>query len=590
MATADVDLTPTSRTSRQHLIAVLAEGRRAQLTGLGLLVLAGSALPLAGPQLLRLFIDNATLRRPGSLLVLLAAGFLAVSLVQHLLSVVVGYASTHFAWVATNALRERVARHVLELDQSFHDEHTPGELIERTDGDVTALSSFVSSFLVHVVGSLLTLLGVLVVVFLEDWRIGLGMAGFVLVGALTIGGLRNFAVPRATERREASARLFGEIEERLTGAEDLRANGGGEYAVRRFQQVVAHFIRASMRARYAMRTMWVTTGAVFALGSVLSLLAGTLLFQAGAISLGTVYLLFRYTSLLRDPLEQISEQQQLAQDAVAGFARVQELLGEQPSIHDAGRTRLPGGPLDVELDGVGFTYPNDAKVLHDVDLRLRPARVLGVVGRTGSGKTTLTRLLLRLLDPAEGVVRIGGVDIRDVPLAELRRRVALVTQDVQLFDATVRENLTLFGVHRSDDAELVRVLEELGLGPWFGALPEGLDTRLGPSGAGVSAGEAQLLAFARVFLRDPGVVILDEATSRLDPVSEERIEQAVGKLLQGRTAVLIAHRLGTLDRADEIVVLDHGRVVEHDTRPALLQDSGSRFAGLLATASEGVPR
>ncbi|MBM7784997.1 ABC transporter ATP-binding protein [Tenggerimyces flavus] len=590
MATAEVAFP-----SRQRLIGVLARGREPQLAGLGVLLIASSALPLAGPQLLRAFIDHAAQGRSVSFLAGIAAAFLGVSLAHQALSVVVGYVSTHLAWVATNALREEVARHALDLDLSFHDGHSPGELIERTDGDVTALSTFMSSFVVQVAGSALTLLGVLVVVLLEDWRIGLGMFGFVLIAALTLGKFRDFAVPRATVRREASARLFGEIEERLTGADDLRANGGGAYAVRKFQQALAFFIRASIRASMATRTMWVITAAVFAVGGVLSLAAGTLLFQAGAISLGTVYLLFRYTSLVRDPLEQISEQQQIAQEAIAGFARVQQLLDERPTVRDNGTKTLPAGPLSVTLDQVSFAYHSGTNVLHSINLDLQPGKVLGLVGRTGSGKTTLTRLLLRLLDPTEGAVRVGDLDLRNVQLESLRQRVALVTQDVQLFGANVRDNLTLFGAHRADDDRLVELLDDLGLGQWFRALPDGLDTMLGPDGAGVSAGEAQLVAFARVFLRDPGLVVLDEATSRLDPLSEERIERAIDNLLDGRTAIVIAHRLGTLHRADEIVVLDHGRIVEHGPRQALVDTRASRFAGLLATASgqqdsEGVLR
>lgn len=585
MATAEV-----AYSSRLRLVGVLAKGREPQLAGLGVLLVASSALPLAGPQLLRAFIDHAAQGREVSFLAGIAAAFLGVSLAHQALSVVVGYVSTHLAWVATNALREEVAKHALDLDLAFHDRHSPGELIERTDGDVTAMSTFLSSFVVQVAGSTLTLLGVLVVVIVEDWRIGLGMLGFVLIAALAIGKFRNFAVPRATEKRAASARLFGEIEERLTGAEDLRANAGGTYAVGKFQRALAFFIRASIRASMATRTMWVITAAVFAAGGVLSLAAGTILFQAGAISLGTVYLLFRYTSLVRDPLEQISEQQQVAQEAIAGFTRVQQLLDERPTLEDTGTRTLPAGPLSIQLDAVSFAYHSGTNVLHEIDLVLEPGKVLGIVGRTGSGKTTLTRLLLRLLDPTEGAVRIGETDLRNVQLDSLRQRIALVTQDVQLFGANVRDNLTLFGAHQTDDNRLVEIFDDLGLGPWFRALPNGLDTMLGPDGAGVSAGEAQLVAFARVFVRDPGVVVLDEATSRLDPISEERIERAIDKLLAGRTAIVIAHRLGTLDRADEIVVLENGHIVEAGPRQALVDAATSRFKGLLATASEGVLR
>jgi ATP-binding cassette, subfamily B, bacterial len=571
------------------LLAVLARGRLAQILGLGALLVVSSAVPLVGPQFMRVFIDEAVAGRPLSLLAAIAGGYVAVSFLQQTLRVVVAHASTHLTWVATNALREDVAGHVIGLDLSFHERHSPGELIERSDGDITALASFASSFLVQVVGSALTLLGVLIVVFVEDWRVGLGLAVFAAVAGVVIGRLRHSAVPMAVDRQAASAALFGELEERLGGAEDLRANAGGAFAVRRFQRALERLVRVSRRASLASRSNWVITLAVFAAGGVLSLLAGTLLFRAGVISLGTVYLLFRYTDLLRGPLEAISGQLPKIQEAIAGACRVRQLLAERSAVRDDGRSTLPTGPLSIELDGVGFAYRNGSNVLDGLSLTVAPRSVLGVVGRTGSGKTTLTRILLRLLEPTEGAVRVAGTDVRDVRIEDLRKRVALVTQDVQLFEASVRDNLTLFGAHRADDEEMVGVLDDLGLGPWYRALPSGLDTLLGPGGAGVSAGEAQLVAFARVFLRNPGLIVLDEATSRLDPESEARIEHAIERLLVGRTAILIAHRLGTLDRADQILVLEQGRIVEHGPRRILVDDSGSRFAGLLAAAS-GIAR
>jgi ABC-type multidrug transport system fused ATPase/permease subunit len=572
------------------LLAILARGRVARLAALGALLVVSSAAPLAGPQLLRRFIDEAAAGRPLSLLALIAGGYVVVSFVQQAIGVAVAHASAHLAWVAGNDLRHRVARHALGLDLSFHERHSPGQLIERTDGDITALSSFLSSFLVQAVGSALTLLGVLVAVFVEDWRVGLGLTVFAVVAGATIGRLRRSTVPAATERRIALAALLGEIEERLGGAEDLRANGGGAFAVGRFRRTTGHLVGVSRRASLASRTNWVLTLAVFAAGAVLSLSAGTALFHAGAITLGTVYLLFRYTDMVREPLERIFEQLPKVQEALAGFARVGELLAHRSAVPDDGRAALPPGPLSVELDDVGFAYREAVPVLDGLSVTIEAGTVLGVVGRTGSGKSTLARLLLRLLDPVEGTIRVAGTDLRDVRITELRRRVALVTQDVQLFDASLRDNLTLFGTDRAADDEMIDLLDSLGLGPWFRALPSGLDTVLGPGGAGVSAGEAQLIAFARVFLRDPGLVILDEATSRLDPASEARIERAVDRLFAGRTAVVIAHRLGTLDRADRILLLERGRIVEQGTRRALAADPASRFAGLLAMASGSTPR
>jgi ATP-binding cassette subfamily B protein len=580
--------TPAVPEALWRVLGGLLSGRRGRLALFGVTLAVSSALPLAGPQVLRAFIDDAAAGEPLAVLGLIAGGYVAVAIARQALVVAATYGATHLAWTVTNDLREVMFRHILKLDLSYHGSHPPGELIERADGDVTALSTFVSSFVVRVVGSALTLVAVLVLVLLEDWRIGLGMVGFAAVAAVTIARLRTSAVPQASERRAAAAGLFGEIEERLAGAEDLRANAGGGHALRRFHEVTRLVYGRSKRAAIASSRIYLITMAVFVAGGALSLAAGAALYQAGTISLGTVYLLFRYTSLLREPLEQISTELQHVQGAVAGFVRVNQLLAERPSVTDAGERTLPAGPLPVELAGVGFAYRDGVRVLDGVTLQVPAGGVLGVVGRTGSGKTTLARLLLRLADPTDGVVRLAGLDLREVRLAALRTRVGFVTQDVQLFRASVRDNLTLFGAVAADDARLAEVLDDLGLGRWRRDLPDGLDTTLGGDGAGVSAGEAQLLAFARVFLRDPGLVILDEAASRLDPVTEARIERATDTLLAGRTAIVIAHRLSTVARADDILVLDRGRIAEHGARDKLAADPESRYARLVAANLIGV--
>jgi ATP-binding cassette subfamily B protein len=218
---------------------------------------------------------------------------------------------------------------------------------------------------------------------------------------------------------------------------------------------------------------------------------------------------------------------------------------------------------------------------------LEPGTVLGLLGRTGSGKTTLARLVFRLYDPAAGRIRMNGVDIRQSRLKALRQRVAIVTQDVQLFQASVRDNLTFFRPDISDE-RISEVIEDLELADWYQSLPQGLDTRLETGGRGLSAGEAQLLAFTRVFLRDPGLVILDEASSRLDPATEQRIERAIDKLLRNRTAIIIAHRLGTVHRADDIMILEDGSVAEYGNRERLAADTASRFHHLLQTGLEEV--
>ncbi len=273
---------------------------------------------------------------------------------------------------------------------------------------------------------------------------------------------------------------------------------------------------------------------------------------------------------------------------VAGHGLYSE--GLLPAPGESRARAVPGngqGPLSLTFENVDFGYVENEPVLSDLTFRLEAGKVLGLLGRTGSGKTTLARLILRLYDTDAGSVLLGDRNVKSYGLDELRNTVAMVTQDVQLFQASVRDNLTFFDSSVTD-ARLEEVIEVLGLADWYSALPEGLDSRLQAGGKGLSAGEAQLLAFTRIFLRDPRLVILDEASSRLDPATEALIERVVDRLLVGRTAIVIAHRLATVNRAEEILIIGDGRAVEKGSRSRLAKDEGSTFFRLLQTGMEEV--
>jgi ATP-binding cassette subfamily B protein len=317
---------------------------------------------------------------------------------------------------------------------------------------------------------------------------------------------------------------------------------------------------------------------------------GSWLYGIGTLTIGSVYLVFQYVQMANHPIEEIREELIDLQKAGASIERVQGLFDARTKLEQRNTLTLPSGALSVEFDDVTFTYDDEAgneTVLKNVSFSISPNRVVGLLGRTGSGKSTIARLITRLHEPQTGVVRIGGEPTWDVEMTDLRHRVAMVTQDVQLFRATVRENLTFFDAS-VPDAHLMEVIERLELEPWLKALPEGLDTMLETGSGGLSAGQAQLLAFTRVFLRDPGVVVLDEASSRLDPATEGLLERAIDHLLENRTAILIAHRLATVARADDIIILDSGLVMESGERQTLQANSDSIFSGLLATGMEEV--
>jgi ATP-binding cassette, subfamily B, bacterial len=554
---------------------------------LALLLFGGIGLQLASPQIIRRFIDTAQAGGALRELGVMAALFAAVAVLQQGLSVLATYVGEGVGWTATNQLRADLALHVLRLDQSFHKQRTPGELIERIDGDVTALGSFFSQFVILVLGNAVLMAGVLILLFREDWRVGVALSLFAVLALLTLVRIRALTVPYWAALREASARFFGTLGEHLTATEDVRANGAAEYVLHRFYTLWRGLYPVQLRASLAAYSMFMASIGLFTLGTALAFGLGAYLWSLGAITVGTIYLIYNYTELLRQPIEQIRTQLQQLQQAGAGITRVQALLAVHSKLADTGTAEVPPGALAIACQHVTFGYDAPEPVLRDLSFDVAPGRVLGLLGRTGSGKTTLARLLLRLYDPDQGELYLGGVPARAARLASLRQRVGLVTQEVQLFQATVRDNLTFFD-GSVPDAALLGVIAELGLSAWFNALPLGLDTPVDAGGSGLSAGEAQLLALARLFLRDPGLIVLDEASSRLDPATEALIERALNRLLSGRTAVIIAHRLGTVLRADEIMILDDGCLVEHGPRAALAAAPASRFAHLLETGLEEV--
>jgi ATP-binding cassette, subfamily B, bacterial len=562
----------------------------------GILAILGGAmaLRLVLPLLLGHFADDALAGEPTSALTTLAAAYVAAALGSAALDLVVVWWSARVSWRAGNRLRERLATHALRLDQAWHGRHSPGQLIERIDGDVEAMAIFFAGMAVQIAGNVALILGMLVVATAIDPWTGLVLALTAAAGAAVMIRLRMAAVGAREAEREVNAQLYGDLEERLGGLEDLRANGAGRYAVHRLHGHSARSWRAARRASLRGDGAYAAAAIVFAIGTAGTLVAGVVLQQRGVITVGAVLTLYRYADMLRKPLEQIAEQLKEFQKAMAGARRASTLLATEPSIADGpdDGAALPAGALAVDFDHVTFAYdPDDterAPALRDVDLHLAAGAHLGLIGRTGSGKTTLGRLLARIWDVRGdgGAVRLGGVDVRDLTVDALRGRVAVVTQDVELFRASVRDNLTLFGTRGATDDRLREVLEQVGLADWLAALPDGLDTSL-DGGQGLSAGEGQLVAFARAFLAGPAVVVLDEASSRLDPVTEERIAAATEALLAGRTAVIIAHRLDTLDRVDEVAVLESGRVVEYGSRRALAHDPASRYARLRRAARAG---
>ena len=557
-------------------------------------LVGGVALQLIAPQMISRFIDLVTKRgvaAPIQRLWTLAGLFIAATLAAQTVRLAGAYFSASVGWNAANRLREDLARHCLALDMSFHNARTPGELIERIDGDVSSLASVFSQFVFQILGSALLMLGILVVLTVRDVWVGGALCLFAAAALAVLHMSRGLGMPLFAAERQVRSELAGFVEERVGGLDDVRANGGGAHVMQRLGGLNDKLTATGVKAiRLAAVYIVLITNAVFITGFGVALSIGVYLFQRGQASIGEVYLLVQYTAMLRAPLETIGGQIQDLQRTMASLGRVQELQALTPKVRDGSGAAWAAAAPTVTFDRVSFAYNADGPVLRDVSFHLRAGETLGLLGRTGSGKTTITRLLARFYDPASGDIRLGGQDVRRATLAQLHAFVGVVSQDVQIFHASIRDNLTFFdpGV---PDSRLLPVLNDLGLADWLGRQSQGLDTLI-EVGA-LSAGEAQLLAFARVFLKDPGLILLDEASSRLDPATERQIDHAVAALLGGergatrrRTAIVVAHRLSTVRRVDRIMILDQGRIVEEGPRAELAADPDSRFAGLLRAGLE----
>lgn len=547
---------------------------------LGCTLLSVTGLSLYSPRLLKGFLDSATEHRPVRELIWIATHYCVVNVCQSVLRVLATYLGTRMSAASTNALREDLVDHCLRLDMHFHLRHTPGEMIERLDGDISTLNEVFSTFFMQIASNVLLLGGLLVLVCIEDWRAGLALSVCSLCTLAIANRLRSKGQGHQRAFLEASGDFFGYVEERIAATDNIAPLGATWATVHGFLTKSFVLFRACLSAQLSMNVTLNTVWLVFYIANAAALGIGGYLFLDGYLTLGSVYLMHAYVSMTRRPVEGLVAQMENVLRALASIERLHELLDCKSRVVDGQGDELPDGALAVSFDGVVFRYDERAIALQNVSFQLRPGERLGVVGRTGSGKSTIARLLFRLYDPDSGEIRLSRIRLSDSKLRNLRRRIGVVPQTPQLFEGTIRDNLTL--LDRSvPDAKLNTILESLGMEAWMARQEDGLDTVLGADGTGLSAGEAQLLVLARVFIADVGLIILDEPSAMLDDGTATLFYRALDTLLESRTSIVIAHRLETLDRVDKILLLEDGRVVEFGPRESLAADPRSRFFELL---------
>lgn len=479
-------------------------------------------------------------------------------------------------------LRVRAFRHVHDLSVLTQNTERRGSLVSRVTSDVDTISLFVQWGGIMLLVSTLQVTVATVLMAIYSWQLTILVWACFLPLVIALRPLQRRVNAAYTRVRERVGAMLGAVSEAVVGAETIRAYSVQRRVQRTIDTRVQETRDAMVRAQNTVSLVFSSGVLVANLVLAVVVVAGTALGVAGDVTPGRLLAFLFLVQLFTGPVQQATEVLNELQNAVAGWRRVLGIIDTPVQVADPGARGVPSprGPATVELRGVGFAYPGGPPVLHGVDLRLPAGRSVAVVGATGSGKTTIAKLVTRLMDPTDGAVLLDGTDLRTIRAADLRRRVVMVPQEGFLFDDTLAANLA-YGLRPAppsvQDAEpaLRAALDDLGLSDWLAELPSGLRTPVGQRGESLSAGERQLVALTRAYLADADLLVLDEATSAVDPATEVRIARALDSLTSGRSTVTIAHRLSTAEAADLVVVVDAGRVVEVGPHEELVARDGT---------------
>ena len=569
------DSTSTSQVIRRALREApsLSVGLKATL----LMAMAGQVITVITPIVLQLIIDSAILAEAGvDVAAVVRLG--VVALVALVGGVVVGRISllrlTRTSSTGLSDLRAKTFRHIMDQSVLHVQAERRGNLLSRVTSDITTLQEFMEwGGVGMIIAGSQVLLAVAVMVFYE-WRLALIALGGVLIYLYLLKWFQKLLSRRFDEVRVETGRSLGILSESITAIPIVRAYGIEEPTKARVAEALERRFRTEFRT-FRFSNILYSTAEIFAgLLTAVLVVAGIFIGIEIGTTAGTLIAFLFLTNLLIEPMQILVETLEFAQSAASGLRRVIEVLDDEVDVVDPDEPEaLTVGGLSASFRDVGYSYPGGAEVLSNVTVDVPVGARVAVVGETGSGKTTFAKLLVRLMDPQSGVVRIGGVNARSISFEDLRDRVAFVPQEGFLFDDTVANNVR-FGRLEADDAEIWTAFHELGLADWLERLPEGMTTRVGERGGNLSAGERQLVALVRAWIATPDLLVLDEATSAVDPALDVSLRNAMDKLIEGRTSVTIAHRLSTAEGADEVLVFDQGRLVERGRHRDLVSRSG----------------
>ena len=543
--------------------------------GAAVATVLATAARLAGPLVVRSGVDDGVLAGDRRGVLVAAVVFVAVVAVQYVSQLVSQY------WVAgvgerfLRDLRVGAFDRLIRLDLDFYSKNKSGVLVARMTSDIEALAQFVKEGAVNVITSTLTVIGVTVAMFFVDVQLAWIVLALMppLLGVSVV--FRRFADSAYQQVREQIGQVLGAIQEGISGVRVVQAYTQEARQVVEFGRVNERYYDANIAAAKAISTYFPAVDFLRTVGTAVILFFGGRRVLAGEMTAGSLLAFLLYLNWFFEPIIQLSNVYNLLQAALAALSKLFGILDRQPAIAEP-EDPVPAGLLagEVGFIDVEFGYDPAVPVIMDTNLVVAPGERVAVVGETGAGKSTIAKLAMRFYDPTAGTVTLGGRDLRHLSTQDLRRHVAMVPQEGFLFSGSLRDNIS-YTRREATEEELWAVCEAVGIDDWVRSLPDGLVTELRERGSRLSSGERQLVALARALLADPTVIVLDEATSNLDPETEETVEGALSTLLAGRTAIVIAHRLATAERADRVVVMDGGRIVEVGPHEELIAAGGA---------------